>query len=266
MTNDRREVRTHDGSDEHLDASHRNRQMSPPLLAKYEELRALVFRANQNDAEARYDTGVIVNDVMSDERKYGAAAVSLLAGALGCKKSSLYNSGAVARAWPRSELTKILARKNARGRPVTWCHLVTLSGLGDERSRRGWLERLFDEALSTRELRRQLEMSPEARATFRPTHSLMAATAKMRQALRDVRSPERPPTDLRQRDAVLDEINRALQAFGRLQRVAGDFEQSLLSLRTELGGRVERAGSRTAGLLLAGYVGEGISQSPRETP
>jgi hypothetical protein len=126
--------------------------LHPGLRRVYESIRRLMAAATRNEARSRYQIGELVAEVKRAQSKYGAHAVEQLAGALRTNVHTLYRSASVAECWAQPELEAVLRRTTPRGQPLTWSHLVLLSGVPSSRRRGELLDQVLREALSVREL------------------------------------------------------------------------------------------------------------------
>ena len=118
-------------------------EMSPELREALEKLRELVTQSDTQDAATQYSIGCVVRDVQDAPGKYGAGSVKRLAQEMGRDEKSLYHRAQVARTWPLDEYNALLARKNSKGLPLSFYHLVVLASVEDRNAR----ERLIEEAL-----------------------------------------------------------------------------------------------------------------------
>lgn len=102
---------------------------------------------------ARYRIGRHVSAVTDNERKYGEAAVSTLAQALGgtISDTMLWEFRRLATAFSEEMLKDILAKRTTGDRRVTYNHLRVLSGLKPD-TRKAMLKKVFVEDLTTDEL------------------------------------------------------------------------------------------------------------------
>ncbi|MGZ3458566.1 MAG: hypothetical protein ACXU86_08680 [Archangium sp.] len=118
-------------------------EMSPELREVYEQLRELVTQSDTQDADAQYRIGCMVRDVQDAPGKYGAGSVKRLAQEMERDETSLYHRAQVVRTWPPDEFKALLDRKNSKGLPLTFYHLVALSSVEEQNAR----ERLIEEVL-----------------------------------------------------------------------------------------------------------------------
>ena len=146
-------------------------EMNPELLKVLEELSKLVAESDTADAQAQYRIGCVVRDVMDAPNKYREGSVKRLASELGRDEKSLYHRAAVARAWSPDDYTKLLARKNRKGLPLSFYHLVELASVEDPDGRELIIKDALDQCLTVKGVRSRVkklltptaETPPEAR-------------------------------------------------------------------------------------------------------
>jgi hypothetical protein len=93
-------------------------KMSPELRTRCEKIRKLLAESGRKHTKARYQLGVLVNEIQVDPEKYVKRAVKQLAAALGYKEKTLYPYGAVASCWSPEELNELLEKKAVTGLPI----------------------------------------------------------------------------------------------------------------------------------------------------
>jgi hypothetical protein len=118
-------------------------EMSPELREALEKVRELVVQGDAEDASTQYSIGSIVRDVQDAPGKYGAGSVKRLAQEMGRDEKSLYHRAQVVKTWPPDEFKALLDKKNSKGMPLSFYHLVALSSLEERNAR----ERLIEEVL-----------------------------------------------------------------------------------------------------------------------
>jgi ribosomal protein L17 len=126
--------------------------MAPGLRAAYERVRALLDGASRDEVRARHEVGAIVLEVKCAPDRYGASGVEQLAGALRVHVRTLYRSAAVAECWSAADVDALSRQADARGRPLSWSHLVLLGSVADADLRAELLRQTLARALSVRAL------------------------------------------------------------------------------------------------------------------
>jgi DNA-binding response OmpR family regulator len=107
------------------------------------------------EAEQAYRLALLAQAAFaSEERDW--SVIEACARAVGLSRQTLQPYATVASRWTAPELLHLLAeRRNARGEPISISHLVLLARLSNP-ARSQWLERVFDEGLTVRQLRELL--------------------------------------------------------------------------------------------------------------
>jgi len=130
-------------------------KMSDILFEKYEAIRELQKKLNLREAEGKYDIGVLVAEVIKLENAYGARSVEKLTEALRHHHSTLRNYASVADTWEPDDFKALMKRKGKRGLPISFSHLVQISKIGDPAERDEWVDRVLNEGLSVRDLKKR---------------------------------------------------------------------------------------------------------------
>lgn len=131
-------------------------KMKPELQEKLDKIRRALTNTHASEIANKCVVGRIVKNVAGAPRKYGKRAVGSLAKALGVDKSTLYDYAKVAGAWSNDELGELRERSTAKGLPLSFSHLLLIAEQEDKDTRDEWVEKVFAEALSVRQLRKLL--------------------------------------------------------------------------------------------------------------
>jgi len=108
----------------------------------------------EHDARVAY---TIARDAAAAKNSaYGESAVKKLAEQLNCTAALLYSYAPVAEVWDESAFNAIMQRRNSKGRPLAFSHLVAIAKVckRDVQMMNELLERTFNESLSYRALLR----------------------------------------------------------------------------------------------------------------
>ena len=158
--------------------------MSSPLRAKYVAIGEHLGRTRRRSLLARYDVGVIVQEIMDDEVAYGPRAVALVCDALGLKKTALYDAASVARRWRRSEFHALAEHPTLHRVPLSFSHFVAVAELAEAARCDALLSQARSGGLIVRELRHLVHCEeqsvPERRASSSLRSSARLATALTR--------------------------------------------------------------------------------------
>lgn len=107
------------------------------------------------EAEQAYRLAMLAQAAFASEGR-DWSVIEACARAVGLSRQTLQPYATVAARWSAPELRHLLAeRRNAHGHPISISHLVLLARLSNP-ARDQWLERVFDEALTVRQLRELL--------------------------------------------------------------------------------------------------------------
>ncbi len=123
---------------------------------KRNEIQKLIAEDTSSELTRRHKIGVGVLE-LKNEDKYGTGAVERLADDLGYHKSTLYEYADVAEMWPSGAFEKLCVRKTTKGMPITFSHLVELTGVKNAKRRASLLEQVFTKSLSVRGLQEKIE-------------------------------------------------------------------------------------------------------------
>ena len=230
--------------------------MHPGLRRAYERIRDLFARATKDDARCRHEVGAIVSEIKQDSDKYGAQAVEQLARALGTNIHTLYRCASVAECWSRAQLEALHARVNVHGQPLSWSHLVLISGVTSPKRRSELIDRALHDSLSVRELVVLVEARPA-------TEDRTSALAVLHRFVRTTERWSTAATEMQ--NELLAElegisssganaahlIERAIAANEQLQTI---MQRQLQRLRAEKGRLVKRSPTEGAPRLLAGMT------------
>jgi hypothetical protein len=213
--------------------------LSPALRSVYEAIRGLLAGAARDEARSRHQVGVLIAGVKRERDKYGARAVEQLASALGSNVHTLYRCAGVCECWAPDELEVLRERTTAKGQPLSWSHLVLLSGVTSETRRAELVDKALQDALTVRELlvlvdavgrgetrggeRGHVVLRKVARACERWSQAAATMHEELLAELEGARSDAGGPTEL---------IERAIAAQERLERIV---QKQLLHLRAERG-------------------------------
>ena len=126
------------------------------LQTKYNELQDLLGKGLRGEAQAKYDSGRVVADVMDKPKRYGEQGVKLLGKAFRLDVDTLYGYANVARVWSATDFKKLMTRTGDLGVPLTFSHLIELSKVKEAKKRDRLIERCLDEGLTVRELKNAL--------------------------------------------------------------------------------------------------------------
>ena len=132
-------------------------EMNEKLREQCTQVAQLLTTGAVEAAKARHKIGAIINCIDDDGKRYGSGAVRKVAAAVGRDVDSLYDYARVAKTWPTGEFSKIAARKNGGGVPLTFSHFVQLAHVGNSRTRESLMERAYGESLSVRALERLVD-------------------------------------------------------------------------------------------------------------
>jgi hypothetical protein len=106
-------------------------------------------------AEQAYRLAMLAQAAFATEGR-DWSVIEACARAVGLSRQTLQPYATVAARWSAPDLRHLLAdRRNARGEPISISHLVLLARLANP-ARDHWLERVFDEGLTVRQLRELL--------------------------------------------------------------------------------------------------------------
>ncbi len=123
------------------------------LFEKYEHIHQLLSEHHANEANAKYEIGVHVADVLENANPYGSGAIAKLAEALGPDPTVLRDYARVAQKWSREQFNSLMERRDKRRMPVSFSHLIEISRVADAVERQSWINNVCDEGWSVRQLR-----------------------------------------------------------------------------------------------------------------
>jgi len=126
--------------------------MSAALRKVYADLQKRFGSLSKNDIMARYEIGRRIDNVLTDEKKYGANAANQLAAALGKSEGEIYNLKNVSVTWSREDLQELLEIRNAKNNELTFTHLRALASIRTAKTRKRFYNTWLKEGLTTREL------------------------------------------------------------------------------------------------------------------
>jgi hypothetical protein len=238
--------------------------LSPALRSVYEAIRGLLAGAARDEARSRHEVGVLIAGVKRGREKYGARAVEQLASALGTNVHTLYRCAGVCERWAPDELESLLTRTTAKGQPLSWSHLVLLSGVTSDVRRAELVDRALKDALTVRELlvlvdavgrgearsagRGLVVLHRVVRASERWSQSAAAMHEELLAELEGAPSDAGEPTEL---------IERAIEAQEQLQRIVQKQLQRLRAERGRFGQEKSASPQRGGHLRLAGSTARG---------
>src|SRR5207253_2283294 len=101
----------------------------------YAQIQNKLQKDSETSVMVRYEIGEMIDRVKGDDRKYGEAAIPQLAQALARKENELWAYHRLATAWTKLQIQKILAKKNVKGSPITYTHLLALAGIDNKKKR-----------------------------------------------------------------------------------------------------------------------------------
>jgi DNA-binding response OmpR family regulator len=122
------------------------------LRALAEDVLDTFARERELHAEQAYRLALLAKAAFAREHVKGSS-IEACARAVGLSRQTLQPYAIVASRWSAPELRTLLAeRRNAHGEPISISHLVVLAKL-PRATRDAWIERVFAEALTVRQLR-----------------------------------------------------------------------------------------------------------------
>lgn len=132
--------------------------MTPELREIYEEIKTKQESMVKNTVLSTYEVGELVARATTNKTKYGEAAVETLAAALGkhYTASDLYKYRALAKAYTREQIEKLVEQKTRGGGRISVTHLVKLAGQPAQK-RRELTRAVFEEDLTTDELAMRIQ-------------------------------------------------------------------------------------------------------------
>jgi len=131
--------------------------MDDELRKAYEYIRKTYRDLCDAEIAGRHEIGQVVSNIKNDPDKYGTRAVAVVATALGCDASILYDAAVVAATWSREEIKELTEQSDADGgQALTWSHLVELSRVEETAVRDSLVVRVRTENLSVRRLKRTM--------------------------------------------------------------------------------------------------------------
>lgn len=129
-------------------------ELSPPLKKIYRTLASLLHSQDKDSLIFRFKLGEYVQQITSDpEKKYGDNAVGKLTAALGISTTEAYTSAIVRAQWTDEDCERFLNTPLPNGRLISYTHLIEISALGNSSVRRKLIDRVYEEGLTTRDLR-----------------------------------------------------------------------------------------------------------------
>lgn len=127
-------------------------EMNPHLQKLFIKMGEVWDDAAGSELLKRYELGELVNEAMSDERKYGQQVLAKLAQALDVKPDYLYRCRRLAQLWGLTELEALRERRHKNGRRIEFTHLVLISAVSSSADRDRLIEEFFEKGLTTRRL------------------------------------------------------------------------------------------------------------------
>jgi hypothetical protein len=170
----------------------------------------------------RYQIALILKDVYDDVTEnngavYGAKAIKAIQLIFGWDDGVIYRALHVAEAFTKEQIEGMTRMRLPGGKPLSYSHVVTLAGVGDERQRQKLLQEAIRHGWTSKRLAHAAELAeaPPARKGDRRG---------------------RPLTKPRDFDAVLDQQNYFIRDFlDRNEKVWSDPQHSLSAKVAELG-------------------------------
>ena len=151
-------------------------QQQKLLKAQCDQVRKELASIDGDELSHRYRISCIVLGVKNSAR-YGSNRVEFMEEQLGLSKQSLYKYALVAERWSPEKFKALAKRKNRKGLPIPWSHLVEIAAIKDGRTRTGLVDRFFSECLTVEKLRELISESqaPAQERTSKVVSSVVAA-------------------------------------------------------------------------------------------
>jgi CheY-like chemotaxis protein len=127
--------------------------LTPELRVLAEDVLDAFARERTLQADLAYRLALLAQGAAASTTSPGASIIEACARAVGLSRQTLQPYATVAARWTGPELRQLLAeRRNKFGEPISISHLVELARLSNP-TRDEWLERVFAEGLTVRQLR-----------------------------------------------------------------------------------------------------------------
>jgi DNA-binding response OmpR family regulator len=135
-------------------------ELPPDLRALADDVLDVFAQERSLEAEQAYRLALLAQAAFASEAR-DWSVIEACARAVGLSRQTLQPYATVVSRWSADELRRLLAeRRNVRGEPISVSHLVLLSRLPNP-ARSLWLERVFGEGLTVRQLRELLRESQD---------------------------------------------------------------------------------------------------------
>jgi hypothetical protein len=128
-------------------------EMTPELKKEYETLKNKIENHNRRDIIVAHEIGLIISELLANERKYGESAVPEIAKALGgaLRLEDLWDLRAFANAFSKAKIQELAKTRTAGGNLLSFDHLRLIARQrGSERDR--WLKYVVEHGLTAAEL------------------------------------------------------------------------------------------------------------------
>jgi CheY-like chemotaxis protein len=127
--------------------------LPPDLRVLAEDVLDAFAKERTLQADLAYRLALLAQGAASSTAASGSSIFEACARAVGLSRQTLQPYATVAARWTGPELRRLLAeRRNVRGEPISISHLVELARLSNP-TRDEWLERVYAEGLTVRQLR-----------------------------------------------------------------------------------------------------------------
>jgi DNA-binding response OmpR family regulator len=135
-------------------------ELSEELQALVGDVLDTIASERALEAEQAYRLALLAKAALASTTPRGSP-IEACARAVGLSRQTLQPYALVASRWSAPELKRLLAeRRNVRGEPISISHLVMLAKL-PRATRDSWIERVFSEGLTVRQLRDILKTEPK---------------------------------------------------------------------------------------------------------
>jgi len=142
-----------------------DRDLASSFATIVQEALRRIAGAAVDDVRARHELGVALHAVRYCETADGARTLQHLANQLGVDVSALRRCARVAETIDANQLTAILQLRTAKGLPLTWSHLETLSLERNIRQREALAVAAAAEDLSVRALSSRVRRKRQSSST-----------------------------------------------------------------------------------------------------
>lgn len=131
--------------------------MNAHLQKAYRQVRKAYNEICRVEVPARYKIGRTINKVMTDPGRYGKAGVTMIAEALGCAKSALYDAAQVARTWKPAQFKSVRVLLDVTPEwTASWSHYIVLSSVESPERRETLMHEIRNKRLSVRQLKKMV--------------------------------------------------------------------------------------------------------------